>query len=75
VEIVDFKTGERAEHPDLDQLTVYAAALRKLNIPLGESLRLTYAYLSSGESLSHQIDVAEIDAALSRLSARLSGSL
>ena len=75
LEIVDFKTGDRSEHPDLDQLTVYAAALRKLNIPLGLSLRLTYAYLASGESLSREIQVAEIDAALDRLSGRLARSL
>jgi DNA helicase-2/ATP-dependent DNA helicase PcrA len=75
LEIVDFKTGDRSEHPDLDQLTVYAAALRKLKIPLGMSLRLTYAYLSSGEALSREIEVGEIDAALGRLSARLSGPL
>jgi hypothetical protein len=75
LEIVDFKTGDHTEHPDLDQLTVYAAALRKLNIPIGERLRLTYAYLSTGESLSRDIDPAEIDASLGRLSNRLTGSL
>jgi DNA helicase-2/ATP-dependent DNA helicase PcrA len=75
LEIVDFKTGTRMEHPELDQLTVYAGALRKLNIALGDRLRLTYAYLSTGESLSRDMDVTEIDAALDRLSSRLSGSV
>jgi DNA helicase-2/ATP-dependent DNA helicase PcrA len=75
LEIVDFKTGSRMEQPELDQLTVYAGALRKLNIPLGERLRLTYAYLSTGEVRSKNMDVAEIDGALARLSARLSGSV
>jgi DNA helicase-2/ATP-dependent DNA helicase PcrA len=75
LEIVDFKTGNRIEHPELDQLTVYAAALRKLNIALGDRLRLTYAYLSTGESLSRDIDAVEIDASLDRLSSRLSGSV
>ncbi|CAN5854972.1 hypothetical protein BH23ACT12_BH23ACT12_04560 [soil metagenome] len=71
LEIVDFKTGDRTEQPELDQLTVYAGALRKLTIPLGDRLRLTYAYLATGETLSREIEVDEVDAALDRLSDRL----
>jgi DNA helicase II / ATP-dependent DNA helicase PcrA len=74
LEVVDFKTGDRIEQPDLDQLTVYAGALRKLNIKLGTSLKLTYAYLASGETLSREMDAAGIDTALSLLSDRLAGS-
>ncbi len=74
LEIVDFKTGDPNEQPELDQLTVYAAALRKLNIALGDKLRLTYSYLSSGRTMSRDIEAEEIDAALKQLASRLTGS-
>lgn len=73
LEIVDFKTGDQTEKPDLDQLTIYAAALRKLGIQPGGSLWLTYAYLSNGESKSRQVGPDELDSALRDLAARLSG--
>ncbi len=74
LEIVDFKTGEHHEPPELDQLTVYAAALRKLDISFGDTLRLSYAYLSSGRTMSRDMDAAQIDDALERLGSRLGGS-
>jgi len=75
LEIVDFKTGSQAEQPDLDQLIVYAAALRKLGIALGDNLTLTYAYLSSGKSASRDVDAAQIDEFLKDLEARLTVAL
>jgi DNA helicase-2/ATP-dependent DNA helicase PcrA len=75
LEIVDFKTGNRAETPDLDQLTVYAGALRNLGIGLGGNLRLTYAYLGSGEQCSRDMNPSQIDAALEELTSKLSGVL
>ncbi|HEX2180025.1 MAG TPA: ATP-dependent DNA helicase, partial [Actinomycetota bacterium] len=75
LEIVDFKTGARVETPDLDQLTVYAAALRNMGIDLGANLRLTYAYLGAAEQSSRDMNPSQIDAALEKLTARLSGVL
>lgn len=74
LEVVDFKTGDQTEEPDLDQLIVYAGALRKLGIPLGDHLRLTYAYLSSGQISSRDVAGSEIDSALEDLASRLPAS-
>ena len=75
LEIVDFKSGGRFEQPEVDQLIVYAAALSKLGMPLGRGLKLTYAYLSSGETASRAVGPAQIDDALDDLESRLSGVL
>lgn len=74
LEIVDFKTGQLAATPDLDQLIIYAGALRKLDIALGTSLKLTYAYLATGGSSSREVSTQQIDAALTDLAERISGS-
>lgn len=71
LEIVDFKTGELAEPPEIDQLIIYAAALHKLNIPLGDTLKLTYAYLSTGESSTRQVRGGEVQQALAGLAQRI----
>ncbi|HEX2052550.1 MAG TPA: ATP-dependent DNA helicase [Actinomycetota bacterium] len=75
LEIVDFKTGARLEHPDYDQLAVYAGALRNLGIPVARTLRLTYAHLGKGTASTREMSPAEIDEALDRLGSRLSGVL
>lgn len=73
LEIVDFKSGEHAAKPDLDQLIIYAGALRKLEIALGETLKLTYAYLAGGVCSSREVRPEEIDEALAGLAKSIAG--
>lgn len=51
LEIVDFKTGAVPPEPDWAQLELYAEALAALRIATGP-VRLTYAYLRTGEGPS-----------------------
>ncbi len=74
-EIVDFKSGEAGVVPELDQLTIYAAALGKIcALPEGD-LTLTYAYLRSGTTVSRTITRFEAEDALRRLEERLSAAV
>ncbi|MEX2588059.1 MAG: ATP-dependent DNA helicase [Actinomycetota bacterium] len=71
LEIVDFKSGVELEIPEVDQLVLYAAALRKLGIVSERSLRLTYCYLASARTESRSISAEEVDGALESLASRL----
>lgn len=75
LEIVDFKSGERATKPDLDQLIIYAGALSKLEIPIGDTLKLTYAYLAGGVCSSRELRPEEIAEALAGLASRIAGGV
>lgn len=74
LEIVDFKTGAEFDPPELDQLLVYAAALRQIGVALRGPLRLTYAHLATQVKKSRVIDGAEAEAALSQLGSALAAS-
>jgi DNA helicase II / ATP-dependent DNA helicase PcrA len=71
LEIVDFKSGEQVVLPELDQLAIYAAALTKMGVVIGNRLTLTYCYLKAGEAVSRVIDPGSVDADLSKLEERL----
>lgn len=71
LEIVDFKTGAEVEVPELDQLALYAAALRELGIPIPGSLTLTYCYLATGGTRSRTITPDEAGRALDAIATGL----
>jgi DNA helicase-2/ATP-dependent DNA helicase PcrA len=71
LEIVDFKTGGRAEVAGVDQLALYAVALSRLGVAFPGPLTLTYCYLASGTRDSRTITRSEVDAALAAMEARL----
>ncbi|MBW3591427.1 MAG: PD-(D/E)XK nuclease family protein, partial [Actinobacteria bacterium] len=71
LEIVDFKSGVELQMPEVDQLVIYAAALRKLGIVAERDLKLTYCYLASAHVESRSISAEEVDQALEKLAAKL----
>ena len=74
LEIVDFKTGAVPAGRDegaLDQLLLYAAALRRLGVATDGPLTLTYCYLASGTTESRTISPGAVDAALAELESGL----
>jgi DNA helicase-2/ATP-dependent DNA helicase PcrA len=70
-EIVDFKSGQQTDLPEIDQLTIYAAALSKMGVVPNAELKLTYAYLTSETVVSRSISPAEAASALERLQEKL----
>jgi DNA helicase-2/ATP-dependent DNA helicase PcrA len=70
-EIVDFKSGQQTDLPEIDQLTIYAAALSKMGVVPNAELKLTYAYLTSETVLSRSISPVEAASALERLQEKL----
>ncbi|HWD09963.1 MAG TPA: ATP-dependent DNA helicase [Actinomycetota bacterium] len=71
LEVVDFKTGRRVEDAGVDQLAIYAAALRKLGVAPPGPLKVTYCYLADGSLDSREITPEEVDAALAEIAAGL----
>ncbi|MEA2433557.1 MAG: ATP-dependent helicase UvrD/PcrA [Actinomycetota bacterium] len=61
LEIVDFKTGARFEPPELDQLAIYAKALKANGLLTDNaSVKLTYLFLDGDAPVSRTLDPAEI---------------
>jgi DNA helicase-2/ATP-dependent DNA helicase PcrA len=61
LEIVDFKTGARFEPPELDQLAIYAKALKANGLLTDSgSVKLTYLFLDGDAPVSRTLDPAEI---------------
>jgi DNA helicase-2/ATP-dependent DNA helicase PcrA len=71
LEIVDFKTGGRVDEGEVDQLVIYAAALRLLGVESREPLKVTYCYLADGSQSSRFITASQAEAALAAIEARL----
>jgi DNA helicase-2/ATP-dependent DNA helicase PcrA len=75
VELVDWKTGRRADETagELDQLAIYALALRELgNLP-GNGCRASYCYLGGEEPIidTRTLGPADLDQQRARLAAVL----
>lgn len=74
LEIVDFKTGNEAELPDVDQLAIYAGALFRMGLVAGENIKLTYCHLALGRLDTRSMTREEAQAALARLESSLTAS-
>jgi DNA helicase-2/ATP-dependent DNA helicase PcrA len=65
VELVDWKTGQRTDHPTggLDQLAIYALALRELGELPGDRCVAAYCYLGGEEPVisARTLDPADLD--------------
>jgi DNA helicase-2/ATP-dependent DNA helicase PcrA len=75
LEIVDFKTGQRVADVGVDQLAIYAAALRRLGVAGDRPLRVTYCYLADGTADTRTIQPGEVDAALAAMTGELAGEM
>jgi DNA helicase-2/ATP-dependent DNA helicase PcrA len=75
VELVDWKTGRRVEHTTggLDQLAIYALAMRELGELPGDRCLVSYCYLGGDEPVtdSRTLDPADLDRQRARLEAVL----
>jgi DNA helicase-2/ATP-dependent DNA helicase PcrA len=72
LEIVDFKSGSAGILPELDQLSIYAAALEKMGIVHEGEIKLTYAYLNSGKKVSSTLSHSQAGEVLRSLEEKLS---
>jgi len=71
LEIVDFKSGAKVAVDEMDQLMIYAAALDKLGISLGPSIKLTYCYLETRETITRELDTEAVRRGLAQLEEHL----
>ena len=75
VELVDWKTGRRVEHTTggLDQLAIYALAMRELGELPGDRCLVSYCYLGGDEPVTdtRTLDPADLDRQRARLEAVL----
>ena len=75
VELVDWKTGRRVEHTTggLDQLAIYALAMRELGELPGDRCLVSYCYLGGDEPVTdtRTLDPADLDQQRARLEAVL----
>ncbi len=75
IELVDWKTGQQLELPTggLDQLAIYALAMRELGELPGDRCLVSYCYLGGDEPVtdSRTLDPADLDRQRARLEAVL----
>jgi RecB family exonuclease len=71
LEIVDFKTGRQRDAGGVDQLAIYAAALRKLGVSREGPLTVSYCYLADGTVESRTLSANDADAAYAAMAAGL----
>ncbi|HEU5001313.1 MAG TPA: UvrD-helicase domain-containing protein [Actinomycetota bacterium] len=71
LEVVDFKTGQRVAGAEVDQLAIYAAALRELGVAGPGPLTVTYCYLADGTTESRTLTAEQGAEALAAVAARL----
>jgi DNA helicase-2/ATP-dependent DNA helicase PcrA len=71
LEVVDFKTGRKRDAGRVDQLAIYAAALRKLGVTRDGPLTVSYCYLADGTVESRTLSPNDADAALAAMAAGL----
>jgi len=71
LEIVDFKSGAKVAADEMDQLMIYAAALDKLGISFGPSIKVTYCYLETRESITRELDTEAVRRGLVQLEQHL----